>query len=155
MYGVGAAPAKWDDLSDKVKCALESIGLGPECLPEAHKPYFDTLRVLMMLSRVEKNSYHFVERLPASPTPSETAYHVGGVSDPANVTGIWNYRGAYFWYRVLEQIDDEELKRAYSRKFPKTTAKELLQRQTEGGLEMPRAFMDFCERLITAGLARS
>jgi len=155
VYGIGAAASKWDDLSDKIRCALESIGLNSECLPEVHKPYFDTLRLLMMLSKVERKSYHFVDHLPASPTPSETAYHVGGVSDPTNVKGIWNYRGSYFWYRVLEQIDDEELNRAYSRKFPRTTATKFLNGQTKERFEMPKTFIDFCEHLIATGLARS
>jgi hypothetical protein len=147
-YGVGSAKHRWHTLPATVRSALESLSLGPDQMPEPHKPYFDTLRVLMMLSLVEGVAYRFVGHLHASPHASDEAFHVGGVSDPASTRGIWALRGSYFWYRVLEEPRFAELRRRYLAEFPNLTSQELLERDPETSRQIDDAFFNMCRRIL-------
>ena len=147
-YGINCSKYRWHTLPEKAQAALSKLGLGQDMLPEVHKPYFDTLRALMMLSLVDGVPYRYVEQLPASPAPSDTAFHVGGVSDPRNTAGIWALRGSYFWRRVLETQASDELRAHYYRRYGKLTAEELLN-STEGSDEkIDPEFLEFCETII-------
>ena len=147
-YEINCSKYRWHTLPEKARAALPKIGLGQDMLPETHKPYFDTLRGLMMLSLADGVPYRYIEQLPASPAPSDIAFHVGGVSDPRNTAGIWALRGSYFWRRALETQASDELRTHYYRRYGKLTAAELLN-STEGSDEkIDPEFLEFCETII-------
>jgi len=147
-YRVATRPIRWRLLSPEVKARLGSIGLSESRLPEDHKPNFDTLRLLMMLGICDGHPYRFVAEIPATPAPRDDAFHVGGVSDPRSVKGIWALRGSYFWRRVLELTDDPFLKAHYGRKFGLRGARDLLEENRPLSDEIDPAFIAFCDRVL-------
>jgi hypothetical protein len=147
-YGVGTRPIRWPALPERARQRLETIGLSAERPPEAHKPYYDTLRLQMMLGLADGQPYRFVAEIPASPAPNETAFHVGGVSDPRSVQGIWALRGSYFWRRVLEASEDTFLRAHYGARFGDQSAAELLAANAELAREISPEFIDFCDRIL-------
>jgi hypothetical protein len=155
QYGVGAAKQRWHTLPENIKAAMARAPLAPDQYPETHKPYFDTLRVLMMLSVVENVPYRFVGYLPASPHASDEAFHVGGVSDPESLEGIWALRGSYFWYRVLEDQRFAELRSIYAKRFRIILARELLAEHEAIARKIDPEFFDMCERIVTGDTPRS
>lgn len=150
-YDVGTRPLRWQYLPEAAKEGLAALGLSEQRLPEAHKPYFDTLRLLMMLGVAEGRPYRFVEEIPASPAPSEKAFHVGGVSDPRSIQGIWALRGSYFWRRVLDAAGDPGLQAHYRSRFGDEGAGALLERNRPLSEEISPEFLDFCERVLEGG----
>jgi hypothetical protein len=147
-YGVGTRPARWHQLGTEIRERLASVGVFEDRLPESHKPYFDTLRLLMMLACAEGHPYGYAAEIPASPAPSDIAFHVGGVSDPRSVQGIWALRGSYFWRRVLERSDDAFLKSSYAQRFGEQTAEQLLAEHAELAAEVSPEFFAFCDRVL-------
>jgi len=152
-YRVATGPIRWQPLSPEVKARLGSIGLSESRLPEEHKPYFDTLRLLMMLGICDGHPYRFVVEIPASPSPREDAFHVGGVSNPRSVKGIWALRGSYFWRRVLELTDDPFLRAHYAKTFGLRGARDLLDENRPLSDEIDPDFIAFCDRLLAARAA--
>jgi hypothetical protein len=147
-YRVATRPIRWRLLSPEVKARLGSIGLSESMPPEDHKPYFDTLRLLMMLGVCDGYPYRFIAEIPASPEPREDAFHVGGVSNPRSIKGIWALRGSYFWRRVLEATDDPFLKAHYKKKFGPQGAGALLEENRHLADEIAPEFLAFCERIL-------
>lgn len=149
-YGVVSSPYRWDELPLPARERLAKAGFGPDRLPEAHKPYFDTLRAIMMLARAEGLPYRFVRKHPATPTPSDEVYHVGGVAEPNVVKGVWALRGSYFWRRALETVADDELKARYYRQYGSQLARDLLRQDPETAAQISPAFLEYCETLLQA-----
>ncbi len=154
-YGVGTSPLRWTLVPPAARERLQALGLSESRLPEAHKPYFDTLRLLMMLGIADGHPYRFVEQIPASPAPSDKAFHVGGVSDPRSVQGVWALRGSYFWRRALEVAGDPALQSHYRARFGKEDAASLLERNRPYADEVNPDFLDFCERLLQRRIDRA
>lgn len=147
-YGIGTRPVRWPALPERARERLATLGLSAERPPEAHKPYYDTLRLQMMLGLADGQPYRYVAEIPASPAPNEIAFHVGGVSDPRSVEGIWALRGSYFWRRVLEASDDPFLRRHYGERFGTQTARGLLDAHAELARQIAPEFLEFCERVL-------
>jgi len=147
-YGVSTRPLRWGLLSEPVRARLATMGIAEDRLPEAHKPYFDTLRLLMMLGACDGHPYRYAAEIPATPAPSDIAFHVGGVSDPRSVQGIWALRGSYFWRRVLEASDDPFLKAHYRSIYGTQTAQELLQAHPDEASRISPEFFAFCDRVL-------
>jgi hypothetical protein len=147
-YQVATRPIRWDQLTPEVQARLATLGLSQRKPPEEHKPYYDTLRLLMMLGLSDGHPYRFAAEIPASPAPREDAFHVGGVSDPRSIQGIWALRGSYFWRRVLEAADDPFLKAHYGKKFGLQGARALLEENRPLSDEIAPEFLAFCERLL-------
>jgi hypothetical protein len=152
-YGVNTRIIRWHMLSPQVQGRLAAIGISEARLPETHKPYFDTLRLLMMLGLSDGLPYRFAAEIPASPAPSDQAFHVGGVSDPRSIGGIWALRGSYLWRKVLEASDDVFLRAHYESRFGRQNATELLDANHPLAREITPEFFDFCDRLLE-GTAR-
>lgn len=147
-HGVTCRPVRWQELSGECHTALTTLGLGPDCLPEAHKEYFDTLRVLMMLGLTEGLKVNFLAEFPATPTPSGELFHVGGISTPNLIDGLWRFRGAYFWRAVLEQCPLPELKARYQAIYGDQSAEDLKATHPQWSREVSDEFFNFCQRLI-------
>jgi hypothetical protein len=147
-YGVGTRPVHWHELGADVRERLATLGIAEDRLPESHKPYFDTLRLLMMLASADGHPYRFSARIPASPGPSDLAFHVGGVSDPRSVQGIWALRGSYFWRRALECAQDSGLRAHYEARFGAQSSRSLLEEHTELAREISPEFFALCERVL-------
>lgn len=147
-YGIGTRPMRWRRLSPEIRERLGALGISEDRLPEAQKPYFDTLRLLMMLATADGHPYRYVAEIPASPAPSEMAFHVGGVSDPRSIQGIWALRGSYFWRRVLEHTDEGFLRANYNARFGDQTAEELLAEHRDLAAEISPEFFAFCDRVL-------
>lgn len=147
-YGVTSRPVRWAQLPDACRDKLALHGLSADLLPEAHKDYFDTLRVLMMLGQAEGLELTFLADFPASPTPSGEIFHVGGISTPNLVDGLWRFRGAYFWRMVLERCALDELKERYLRIYGRQSAEDLKAAHPNWSSEVSEEFFDFCRRLV-------
>lgn len=147
-YGVTSRPIRWTQLPDACQQTLSRHGLAEDRLPEVHKDYFDTLRVLMMLGQAEGQTLTFLADFPASPTPSGEIFHVGGISTPNLVDGLWRFRGAYFWRMVLERCALSELKERYLRIYGRQSAEDLRAAHPNWSREVSDEFFDFCRRLV-------
>lgn len=151
-HGVSCHPMRWRDLKPAVAEVLGREGFSDTLLPEVHKDYFDTLRVLMMLGRAEGLRVDFLADFPASPTPSGEIFHVGGISNPRQVDGLWRFRGVYFWRRALEVCELPALKARYQREYGDGTAAQLRQAHPAWAAEVSEEFFAFCDRLLTSGM---
>jgi hypothetical protein len=103
----------------------------------------------MMLGLCDGSPHHFVARLPTTPRPGADLFHVGGVSHPWEVNGIWAFRGGYFWRRALETCAHQDLQSHYQRMYPIGSAASLLERYPEQAEGMGKEFRQFCEELVT------
>jgi hypothetical protein len=146
-YGVSSEIVRWEALPDRVQSTLRRIGLDANHLPEARKPNFDTFRVIMMLALAEGYRHHYITDLPTAGGSSSTIFHVGGISDPRNVDGMWEFRGSYFWRRLLEASQDRDLKSHYERKYGCETSRGLLAAHPALADEVGSPFLEFCDSL--------
>lgn len=150
-YGIGARKRYWKDVPTSVRDRLSQLGLCEHTFPEQHKPYYDTLRLLMMLSICDEVPYKLVEHLHVSPSPSSTAFHVGGVSRPGDAQEIWQLRGSYFWYRVLESTPESPLAAYYRRLYPPTDSESLLRANPAVAEHIKDEFFEMCDEIIQRG----
>lgn len=149
-YGTNCTPTKWASLNPASMYALQSIGLSADNLPEKHKDYFDTLRVIMMLGVAAGMKLDFLADYPASPTPSGELFHVGGISIPNLVDGIWRFRGIYFWRKALENCPLPELQDRYRRIYGAQSSADLKTAFPEWAQQVTTEFFAFCDRLIAS-----
>lgn len=147
-YRVATRPIRWNLLTREVQGRLGTIGLSESRLPEDHKPYFDTLRLLMMLGLCDGHPYRYAAKIPATPAPSDQAFHVGGISDPLSVKGIWALRGSYFWRKALEAVDDDFLRAHYGARFGRQSAQELLDENRPLSDQIAPELLAFCDGLL-------
>lgn len=147
-FNVNCEQLRWENIPMSVKESLSTLGLNEAQLPEIHKPYYDTLRVLMLLAMAKNKPYRFIARHPATPVPSGEVFHIGGISNPLEMRGVWAFRGSYFWQRLLEKSVDQELKKYYSRKFNLDSSNELLSKNPKWKEEVGEVFFKFCDKLI-------
>lgn len=131
-YGVNSKIIKWDDLSLLAKEKMQELGIDRHLLPESRKNYFDTLRALMVLALLEDYQFDFppagfINYMEEQP---DDLFHVGSTFGVpyygAKTTSPYRARGAYFWYRALEQVDDEGIKQRYYEKYGKWSKEKLL-----------------------------
>lgn len=148
QFGVTCRPVKWAELNAQAQQALRTLGIDREFLPEAHKDYFDTLRAIMMLGGASGLNCDFKGDFPASPTPDGELFHVGGISTPNRVDGIWRFRGAYFWRKALETCQLPELRHRYEGIYGAKSADELKAQYPQWSKEIPGEFYDFCDEII-------
>lgn len=151
-HGVNSRPMRWRELKPAVAGLLAREGFSESRLPEAHKDYFDTLRVLMMLGCAEGMRVDFLADFPASPTPSGEIFHVGGISNPRQVDGLWRFRGVYFWRCALEACGMPALQSRYRREYGAGTAAQLREAHPAWAAEVSDEFYAFCDRLLTSGM---
>lgn len=149
-HGVDCRPRRWRDLKPEVAAILAREGLGEGRLPEAHKDYFDTLRVLIMLGRAEGRRVDFQADFPATPTPSGEIFHVGGISNPRQVDGVWRFRGVYFWRRALEVCGIPEVVARYRAVYGDVTARQLRADYPQWDAEVGEEFYAFCETILSS-----
>lgn len=60
-YGVDTSLKKYDELTEKTKTALCTIGIDDQNMPEKHKPYFDTFRLIYLLALVDGLNCEFID----------------------------------------------------------------------------------------------
>lgn len=147
-YKVSCTPVKWPDIDGKAREALNAAGLPEGAYPEAHKTYFDTLRVLMMLGVADGMKVEFLADFPATPTPSGEIFHVGGISNPTKVDGLWRFRGVYFWRRVLESCHFPELKARYEIVYGRQSSADLKLAYPVWASEVSDEFFEFCDKIV-------
>jgi len=116
-FGIGAEEATWETLPEAARIGIRKSGLADGIYPEPDRPYFDTLRALLLAGIGDGMKCAIVGRLPAHPVPNTEMVHVGGVSPRGHIFNFWLFRGAYFWRKALQHLADAELGRHYRAKF--------------------------------------
>ena len=144
-YQVKSIRYKYTSLSPAVKRCLKTIGVDQTHLPEAHKDYFDTLRLIYSLGYADGYRFTFLERYATISNPAYKAFHVGGISFPGLPKTKWGTRGVYLWRRLLEEHPDTELKERYWNKYGKFSAKELLSINASLAEKIGGEYFDFVE----------
>jgi hypothetical protein len=154
-YQINSAPVVWEQLHPRAQKELQSIGILKDKLPEDYKPYFDTLRAVMSLSIAENLIFHYPDGDHS--LRSDSVYHIGAIAS-VTLRGLrmnkWDAaRGAYFWYRALEEVDDLTIKERYYKKFGHYNSRDLLKLVPGTIKEMfeRNNFIDSVERILING----
>ncbi|MGE9293080.1 MAG: hypothetical protein ACQKBW_05665 [Puniceicoccales bacterium] len=110
-YGVGPGTYRWSEIPAKAQVKLRECGYSEAKLPEAHKDFFDTLRVACILAECEGYSLGYVERYWGLQgfEAELRAFHIGNVSSPSPSSNPYVQRGTLFWALCLFVDQDAEL----------------------------------------------
>lgn len=113
-------------ISKKARIQLTTIGIDNLKLPYYGKKVFDTLNLIVSLGISEGYEMNFVRCLTADSACRNGVFHIGGVSRINSIDEIYQFRGSYFWRRVLDAYPDEELRSYYQGRYGKLSAKKFL-----------------------------
>ena len=107
-FGISSRSYAHHELPAHARHSLESLGWSAQNYPEPHKDYYDTLRVIALLS--PKLGFTF-ETVPGYSPQCEIhneVVHIGNTSNPEWVVDPSFYKaiGAYFWKLSLMEQDD-------------------------------------------------
>ena len=147
-YGVDSSLKKYDELTEKTKTALRSIGIDDQNMPEKHKPYFDTFRLIYLLALVDGLNCEFIGNFRTISKPSDQAFHVGAGHKTSKNDNLWNMRGTYFWRKSLELCPDEALKAYYLRKYGEWSSNDVRTSAPEVAETVGVSFFDFVDDLL-------
>lgn len=154
-FGVGGLTTTWDQLPDKVKEKISEFGFSKDKLPEDNKGYFDTLRVLMVLSLAQDYPFRFIndKYINYLKDESKNVFHVGAVT-AVPFRGISTVsksrtRGSYFWYRALEQCPDTKIKLKYYRQYGYSSSNQVLLKFPNAKERIGNYFFESVEEVIS------
>ncbi|MEI6033657.1 MAG: hypothetical protein WCS65_05175 [Verrucomicrobiae bacterium] len=107
-YSVTSRPCAHDELPDQARQQLEAAGWGLQSYPEPHKNYYDTLRVLALLSQSLGMGFDISPGYSTRCEFHSEAVHIGNTSRPQWTIdpSFYNAIGAYFWKLSLHERDD-------------------------------------------------
>lgn len=149
-HGVGAADLTWEKLPPGAQVRLAALGFGPSRYPEPDRPYFDTLRALLLLGLSDGLACSLVGRLPNDPARNPEMLHVGGISPRNLVFNLWLYRGAYFWRNALRKAGDEALANHYRAKFGNIEASSLAAEFPDYAAQVDTDLLRFFDEVIAS-----
>lgn len=149
-FGVSAAEVRWEQVSPSARDKLAQLGYLPGHYPEPDKAYFDTLRLLQLLSIAEDVPPLTMGRLDGSPVPNTEALHIGGVSYRDVILNFWVYRGCFFWRSVLQITENRELADYYGARFGDIRPERLASDYPEFARQLDPKLVDFVMRLVSA-----
>jgi hypothetical protein len=120
-YGITCRSYRWTELPENVKARLAVVGMGHDRLPEDHKQYFDTLRVVALLAQADGCGFIMEHSYSGVCQPYPEVIHIGGTSWPT-----WPLQelewyaglGTYFWCRCLEKCRSDRIQNEYSKRWP-------------------------------------
>lgn len=147
-YEVDTSMIKYEELNEKTKTALRTIGVDAQSMPEKHKPYFDTFRLVYLLALAEGYSCDFIARFPTISKPSDQAFHVGAGHKTSKNDNLWNMRGTYFWRKSMELCPDRDLKDHYIRKYGEWSSADVRTSEAEVAETVGARFFDFVDDLL-------
>ncbi|PKO09626.1 MAG: hypothetical protein CVU40_10045 [Chloroflexi bacterium HGW-Chloroflexi-2] len=147
-YRINCNITTYFDLPISVRKKIQKIGILKNQMPEDHKNYFDTLKVLIVLGIADGKKINFIRKFPTGFEPSNEIFHVGGSSDPNNYKNLWSLRGSYLWRFVLENHWDKELRKNYELKFGEKTTDKILDSYPESRKLIGNDFFIFVDNLI-------
>lgn len=145
-YNISAKIYPIANLSEKVRLKINELGFSYNIMPEQQKKYFDTIRLLILLSYAEgyhikciKNNYN---------SKYLAAYHIGSVAKPNVVSDLYSLKGSYFWRLALERSQYKTLKEIGYQNFGSITSQHLLEKYSEIAKKIDSDFFDICDILL-------
>ncbi len=138
----------FQSLSSNVVHQLAKIGIDKDHYPEPQKDFFDALMLIICMGYSEGFVCNFLDEYSTGPLPDSAAFHVGNVVNPNIFASWYQMRGTYFWYRVLEANEHEEIKRRYHEKFGFRKANDIYNNNPEWKETTGKQFFDFVESLV-------
>jgi hypothetical protein len=151
-FGINSSIIPWERLPLAAQIKLKEIGITRENLPESHKTYFDTLRVIMALCVAEDYEFHFPG--DTSTNQTEAIFHVGSVATVpfrgASMKSRHEARGSYFWYKALETTADREIQERYYAKYGYLRALDVLEKLPNAREIIGENFFSTVERVINS-----
>lgn len=98
-YGVSSKFYYLSELPKRVRRKFTSEGLSSTYLPETHKDYFDTLKLIAVLADLDGKGFHYGPRSSAVCEIDDQVMHIGNTSRPEWTIepGFYKAIGAYFW----------------------------------------------------------
>jgi hypothetical protein len=156
-YHVGSKIVTNSQLNKRIKEQLATIGFVENIYPQKGMDQFDTLILLIALGISEGLSCNYCMRVPGSPSLDSDRYeifHVSGttIRSTAHLQTPsferWRLRGSFFWYRLLEAHNDDELKRQYQKKYGDIKAGELLDKVPGSREKLGNEFFTTVDRIL-------
>jgi hypothetical protein len=147
-YQVDARIYFWPRLKGKTREAIEAMGIRPERMPETNKPYFDTLRVLMLLSLSEGLRIERVRQFEDPRGEAASVFHVGSISRPGAISDTYSFGGSYFWARALESCAEPVLEKIASARHGAIESGQLVSKYPEYYAQQDNELLEFIDRLL-------
>ncbi len=145
-YSVTSAGTYYLPLSEKVKNALQKIGIDEENPIEKYKGYLDTTRLWVCLGYSEGYKVRFVKSL--NTREADGVFHVGAGTSNSILKRYWSRHGTYFWRRTLETCPDEALKAHYYSQYGKMTTTDIINKVPEIKNQLGDVYFENVEKIV-------
>lgn len=156
-YHVNSRIVKYEELNTFVKRQISTIGFKDGLYPQDGMKQFDTLMLIVALGITEGLFCNYTLKIPGSPSLTSDLYdvfHISGTTvrsinhlqNPSHER--WRLRGSYFWYRLLEDRTDDELKDFYQNKYGDIKSEQILSQIPGSREKLGEGFFTAVENVI-------